>query len=324
MKSVSKKLFILSFIIAVAAAGLGYYYLDSLNNQNDEIKVEKIKILVASQHIEPRTKISKNMIKEIEISPDSNFGDFIDKSVDIVGKYSKESIFKDERFHVGSIYNESSDDLSLRIKGDHRAMSINTDGSSGVSDLLKSGDFVDVFVYLPQLQESNRIVRPDLSKLLLQNIEVLAIDKEMNTEVDREVPPSYLVTLSVPIVDAEKLVLAEDVGKIKLALRPLEKDYLHQTDGTIWEELLIDDNYKIKDLFPQYEIKIDQKETTSEYKYTKYYYYTIKYGDTLRKISKKFYGNDDKYLLIKRVNKIDDENSIISGTGIKIPVLGDE
>lgn len=322
MKSISKRLLVISFIFALIAAGSIYYYLLSLDNK-EEADEEKTKILVANQDIMPRTKIEKNMVKEIEISADSDYGDFINKTSDIVGKYSREAIFKDERFHRGNFYNNDAKELSAKITGDHRAMAIYVDGSSGVADMIKSGDYVDIFVYLPELKEANRIVRPNLSKLILQNIEVLAIDKDINGEVSRsEIPENYYVTLSVPIVEAEKLVLAEDIGELKLALRPLDKDYIYETDGTIWEEILLDDKNQMKDLFPQYEIKPkDNLDVAGNYNYDKYYYYTIKYGDTLRKISTNFYGKPDNYLLIKEVNKIDDENSIVSGTALKIPVL---
>jgi pilus assembly protein CpaB len=203
-------------------------------------------------------------------------------------------------------------------------MSIFVNGESGVSDLIKVGDYVDVIVFLPEIKEAERIVRPDLVKMILQNIEVLAIDKNVyRKETEREIPPTHLVTLSVPVFEVEKLALAEDIGNIKLALRPLEGDYLHETEGTIWQEIVLDDFYRMKDLFPQYEVRPvpGTKINTDDYQYEKYYYYTVMHGDTLMKISEKFYGDPEKYILIQQVNRIEDGDEIITGTGIKIPVL---
>jgi PPM family protein phosphatase len=49
--------------------------------------------------------------------------------------------------------------------------------------------------------------------------------------------------------------------------------------------------------------------------------YTIKKGDNLFQISKKFYGNANKYKLIMEANNITDENKIIAGQVLKIPAV---
>lgn len=49
--------------------------------------------------------------------------------------------------------------------------------------------------------------------------------------------------------------------------------------------------------------------------------YTIKKGDNLFQISKKFYGNANKYKLIMEANNITDENKIFAGQVLKIPDL---
>lgn len=323
MKSIGKRLILISFIFALLASATVFVYLQSLKEPQDEI--EKITVLVASETIPPRTIIEKNMIEEIEVTESSIFANFINKPSDILGKYTKETIFQNEGFIKNKLINEVEEELSIRIEGNHRAISINVSGGSGVSDLIKCGDFVDIIVYLSEKKEGQRIVRPDLSKMILQNIEVLAIDKNVYRDGEEriEVPTNYLVTLSVPIFEIEKLVLAEDIGQIKLALRPLNNEYIYPTEGIVWQELLLDDFYKMKDMFPTYDIKQSPGTTVNqeEYEYEKYIYYTVQYGDTLKKISRAFYGKEDNYLLIKQINKLEDENLIMAGTGIKIPIL---
>jgi pilus assembly protein CpaB len=229
------------------------------------------------------------------------------------------------------LINELDNELSLKIEGNNRAISINVNGSTGVSDLVKQGDFVDVIVYLAEKKEGQKTVRPDMSKILLQNIQVLAVDKALYREDAQRVavPTNYLITLSVPIFDIEKLVLAEDIGELKLVLRPLNPDYIHKTEGANWQELILDDSKEMKNLFPEYKTKVteaakaveEKKVNLGDYKYEKYVYYKVKQGDTLRKISTAFYGDPQKYDLIKQANGIGDQNLIKAGTNIKIPVL---
>lgn len=323
MKNTGKRLILVSFILAVVSSIFIFIYLQSL--KTPDIEVNERTILVATETIPPRTVIDKKMVKEMQVPENAIFKDYIVDSSKIVGKFTKEIILKDEGFHKDKLINGLDNELSLKIEGNNRGISINVNGSTGVSDLIKQGDFVDVIVYLSEKKDGQKIIRPDLSTILLQNIQVLAVDKSLNRDGEQrvEVPINYLVTLSVPIFDIEKLTLAEDIGTLKLVLRPIKPDYIHKTDGATWQELIMDDSKEMKNLFPEYKSKTSEenKVNISNYKYDKYVYYTIKQGDTLRKISTAFYGVADKYTLIQQANGIYEQNLIKAGTGIKIPVL---
>ena len=323
MKNTGKKLILISFMFAVISSMVIFIYLKPLKTPSTSVKERTI--LVATETIPPRTVIDKKMIKEIQVPDNEIFGDYIKESSNIVGKFTKENIIKDEGFHKDKLINNLDNELSLKIEGNNRGISINVNGSTGVSDLIKQGDFVDVIVNLSEKKDGQKIVRPDLSKIMLQNIQVLAVDKALNNDNKQrvEVPTNYLVTLSVPIFDIEKLTLAEDIGKLKLVLRPLKPDYIHKTESVTWKELILDDSKEMENLFPEYKTKPtdESKVITGDYKYAKYVYYKIKQGDTLRKISMSFYGDPEKYVLLKQVNGILEENLIKPGTGIKIPVL---
>ncbi|MGH4122553.1 MAG: Flp pilus assembly protein CpaB [Clostridium sp.] len=323
MKNTGKRLILISFMLAVVSSIAIFIYLKSV--KTPDISLKEKTILVANETIAARTVISKKMVKEIQVPDNAIFKDYIVESSNIVGKYSKETILKDEGFHKDKLINELKNELSLKIAGNNRGISINVNGSTGVSDLIKQGDFVDIIVYLSEKKDSQKIIRPDLSRILLQNIQVIAIDKSLNRDDSQRVvvPTNYLVTLSVPIFDIEKLTLAEDIGQLKLILRPLIPDYIHKTEGAIWQDLILDDSKEMKNLFPEYKAKPAEvaKVDVGDYKYEKYVYYVIKQGDTLRKISKAFYGDPEKYVLIKQANGIWEENLIKAGTGIKIPAL---
>lgn len=327
MKNITKRLFMYAFVFALLAAGVIFFYLKSLDQEN-KIVVEHISILVATKQIPARTKITKDMLQEIEIPKEGAFGTFINDPAELIGYYTKDAIYQNERFLSDKLIKDIQEDLSLLLPPDHRAVSLMVNLESGVADLLHPGDFVDVLVYLPELKEADRIVRPDLAKMILQSVEILAVDQNLyrDTPPRVEIPATYFITLSVPVLKVEKLVLAQNIGNIKLALRPLDEIYVYDTEGVIWEELLLDDANQIKDLLPQYDIQPDAQGNSKEVQesYEKYYYYTIQLGDTLKSISRKFYEDETKYVLIKQVNKIVDENTIVTGTGIKIPVLTKE
>jgi len=301
MKNVYQKLIMISFAIAIIAGGVIFVYLKSLQTSHIEIKDTTI-ILVASETIPPRTLIDEKMIKKVEVAHDDIFSGYINDASSIIGKYSKGIIIKDEGFHEEKLMVQKDVGLSLRLESNHRAVSIKVPDSGGVSHLIQPGDFVDILSFLPEKMGQSDVSRPDLSKLILQNIEILAIDKDLNYDVEpstQEVPNHFLVTFSVPIDDLEKLYLAESIGSIKLALRPFKVQDTIDTNVNVWQNIISNN--------------VINEEQYEEYR--------VKTGDNLKNISKKFYGTQEKYKVIKDFNGIHDENLIVVGQIIKLPVV---
>lgn len=325
MKSTAQKLILISFILAVIASVTVFLFMQSLKAPKEITK--KITVLVATETMPPRTLIDKKMIKEIQVSDDSILANYINDSSKIVGKYTKETIFKDEGFYIDKLLDKDGNELSLKIDSDHRAISISVSGDSGVSDLLKPGDSVDVIAYIAEKRDGAKVVSPDTAKIILQNIELLAVDKQLNREdkendkaLDKDKTlTNFLVTLSIPTSDVEKLVLGQSIGSIKLALRPLKDDKTTETKGATFEELSINVNSNggIDSNVENNSSNISSGSNRDE----NYNSYTVKHGDTLKKISRELYGDEKKYTLIKEANNILDENLIVTGEIIKIPIL---
>jgi len=336
MKSTAQKLILLSFVLALIAAGTIFLYLQSLKAPKETTK--EITVLVAAETIPSRTLISKKMITEIKVPDNSIFGDYIKDSSKIMGKYAKETILKDEGFHIDKLLDKDGNELSLKIDSDYRAISISVTGDSGVSDLLKPGDYVDIITYIAEKKEGSQVVRPDEAKIVLQNIKLLAVDKQLTSEdkaIDKttdkdKAVTNFLVTLSIPKAEVEKLVLAESIGSIKLALRPLKDDTTTTTtEGTTWEELNMSANSgKAATSNQENNLVASNQEnsagniiTSENNSKESYKSYTVKPGDTLKKISRKFYGDAKKYTSIKEANHIKNENLISPGKVLKIPIL---
>jgi len=324
MKSSGSKIIIASFILALLAAVTIFMYIQSLKSPKTVAK--KTSILVAAETIQPRTLIDKSMVKEVQISDSTLFSDYINDSSKIIGKYTKETIMKNEGFHKDKLINEDEEELSLKINKDHRAISVNVMGDAGVAYLIKPGDFVDIVVYLSEKSDGSKIIRPDVAKILLQNIEVLAVNKQLDREPSKDSKDAqkdqavYLVTLSVENKSLEKIVLAESIGTIKLALRPLKDDSTVDTEGTTWKEFDVkvdgSENAQVNN-----EKNTGNNQNNNILSKDGYTTYNVKRGDTLRKISSQVYGDPSKYTLIKKANNINDENTIVTGEVLKIPKL---
>ena len=241
MKSLNKKIFIFALIISLVTAYLAYDYLNKV--QQGSAQIETKKILVASRDILPGEKISKNMITDIEVPKDSYSTVGIHNINDLTEKVAKEKILKGEVIPDKRLLQEGETQLPFLLPDGKRGISIAIDEFSGVADLIKPNDFVDIYVTVEEKvidMRDSKIVHPKTSILLLQNIQVMAISKEViKSEEERmEVPQKYAVTVAVAPSDGEKLVLGEEMGNIKLALRGVGDDSIYFTPGMVREDLV--------------------------------------------------------------------------------------
>lgn len=322
MRQFRKILLVVAVLFSLILSVTVYLYLEK-QAANKPLEDQLFTIYVAAVEIPERTLILENMLKRINIKDQVLYQDAINEPKDIVGKYAKETIFIGETFKQRRLMADLTDEISLKLTDTFRAMSLNVTQGSGVSDLVKVGDWIDVVVTLPELKEGERLIRPNISKIVLQHLEVIAVNRLRTRDetYNAEIVPSYTLTLSIPVFQVEQFVLAQSVGTLQVALRPYDSDTLYQTKGAIWEDLLVDDFGRIKDLFPQYNIDSVKDKASVPVEIEQYKYYTVKYGDSLRSIAKTFYGDENKFKIIQEVNQIEDENIISPGMAIKIPVL---
>jgi pilus assembly protein CpaB len=90
-------------------------------------------------------------------------------------------------------------------------VSISIDAVSGVSGFINPGDRVDVFMIRGSGAELS-------SNLILENIQIIAVDQQTNTERNAPVA-GRTVTVEVTPTEAQKLALAQQVGRLSLTLR---------------------------------------------------------------------------------------------------------
>lgn len=318
MNSSGKKLILISFALAIIAASAAFIYLKSLSKPKNDVK--EVTIPVASETIPERTKIEKKMLKEIKVPESTLISSYIKDSSEIIGKFTKEKILQNEGFIMDKISSTNENDLSFKIDENNRAVSLNVTGDTGVAYLIRPGDYVDVVVYITEKKDGQKIVRPEVAKTILENVKVLAVDMQVSRDTANDskdkMPNSFIITVSVPSPDVEKLVLSEDIGSIKLALRPVGNEIKSSTKGATVDDIL-QTNAEPSSSIADKSAKTDAGTSNK----ISFKYYTIKKGDTLKRISCAYYGTNDKYMLLKEFNNIKDENLIHPGITIKIPNL---
>jgi pilus assembly protein CpaB len=106
--------------------------------------------------------------------------------------------------------------LSALLAEGHRAVTIRVDDVRGVAGFVLPGDRVDVVLIRSESQGSGRT--ENSSNILVQHVKVLAVDQLVN-ERQEKATVARAVTLEVTTEQAQKILLATNVGRLSLILR---------------------------------------------------------------------------------------------------------
>ena len=104
--------------------------------------------------------------------------------------------------------------LSTLLDEGKRAVTVRVDDERGVGGFLQPGDRVDVV--LIRTAESGK--SESYSDLILQNMKVLAVDQVAGDRAEKPTIPKA-VTLEVSPEEAQKVLLATNIGRLSLILR---------------------------------------------------------------------------------------------------------
>ena len=121
--------------------------------------------------------------------------------------------------------------LPAVIPEGYRAMTVRVDNVIGVSGFVMPGSHVDVVAVIVPVTQ-NATSQGPISKIVLQNIKVLASGAKIDSPQDQRQPTDVnAVTLLVTPEQAEKLVLATNEGKLQLVMRNYGDQEDTQTPG---------------------------------------------------------------------------------------------
>jgi pilus assembly protein CpaB len=104
--------------------------------------------------------------------------------------------------------------LSALLDNGKRAVTVRVDDVRGVAGFILPGDYVDVVL----IGEGQAPRRENYSEILLQRVKVLAVDQLVSEQHDKPTV-AKAVTIEVTPEQAQKLLLASNIGKLSLILR---------------------------------------------------------------------------------------------------------
>ena len=223
-------LLLLAIVIGALAAALVYRHMRALRSEIEAARQTApgtVDIVVASDTIPAGGRIGEQQVKVVgwpeTLVPDGAIKD----TKAVVNAVARVTIEKNQPINQSLLLGQGAEVLPLMIPEGMRAMSVRVDDVTGVSGFITPNSRVDVLIAGSPGGEGNEGQR---SKLVLQNIRVLAIGKSIAQAQDKpvEVPT---VTLLVSPEDAERLTLATRYEPVRLALRNYSDDLMVGTPG---------------------------------------------------------------------------------------------
>jgi pilus assembly protein CpaB len=228
-----KSFMIVAVLLGVAAAVVGYYGLTSLASQAaTQNSTNFQKVVVTATDLTFGVKLDRTMLRIVPYPKESvPVGAF--STIDsVAGQTTK--VFMSAREPVTAIKLSSrGGGLSMLVRPNMRAASIEVNQVSGVSGFVLPGDRLDVLATV----DPNNTRADAMTRTVLQNIEVLASGQRTEQQDNKPITVTS-VTLLVDPDGAETLALAMHEGKIHLVLRNPEDQQVVTVASLSTQEML--------------------------------------------------------------------------------------
>jgi len=240
-------------LIAALIAGLGIY--EFLKEIGKPIETPRTQVVVAAVDIRENTMITADMIMTAAVATEALLPNHICDTEEVIGKvlssdvYAGEQIVTNRLVRVGA-ESEENKTLAYKVDDGMRAITINVGAASGVANMVKPGNRVDLvmnYSYEEEVENDGEAasanaetgseeVKTDKetknvveSRMLVQNVKVLAVGAELSKDGLEEYTT---VTLQTTPEEAVTLSFAEYTANLRLILRS-------NLDQEVQEELVV-------------------------------------------------------------------------------------
>jgi len=197
-------------------------------------------ILVAVKDIKPGELIAPQMVKLEPWPKDRAPADSLTEIGRIEGCRARDDIYEGapirERQLLGHGFTRQT--ASDSISKGYRVVGVKVDMVSGAG-LIQPGDRVDVLVHFSKNESKG--VPENRTQTILQDIKVFAVDDTFKLDpagTDEDTIRAKVIQLLVTPQQAETIVLAQQLGKVQLTMRPPGGEDVIKTPGKTPAELL--------------------------------------------------------------------------------------
>ncbi|MDR7419355.1 MAG: Flp pilus assembly protein CpaB [Armatimonadota bacterium] len=189
-------------------------------------------VVVARTNIAERQVVRGDLLEVRQVPVEAVHPQAARRLDEVVNRVAIAPIFADEQVLVNKLATAGVNvGLSYVMPKDKRAMTIAVNEVVGVAGFVFPGDRVDVLGTV-RLKDEN------FTKIVLQNVEVLAIAQKVEQKPGEEPRVTTSATLALDPQQAEALAQIDNSGRLRLALRPYGATERVQTAGMTLEAAL--------------------------------------------------------------------------------------
>lgn len=175
---------------------------------------QPVKVVVATQNIEPHTQVTGSMVKTIEIPAGGRSEAAIDDTSVVIGGYTTSKVYAGQQViqpMVAKQFDETgASGMAMSIPDETlRAVSFPTDAANTANGNIQKGDYVDIISVIDGAKIDSNM---GITKTILQSVEVMDIAK-----TDGQVSN---ITLLLTLEQAEIVKHAYTKGDVTFALNP--------------------------------------------------------------------------------------------------------
>jgi len=215
----------------VAAIGV-YQQMNSAGSTREE----NVKVVVASKEISINEAFNEENVEIVEWSRSQVPPGAISSLEELVGMYAKSRFYPGIAVVQDMIMDGTEASRSVLVPNEYRVVSVKVSLDSSVSNLIEPGDRVDVIVVLRDWGDSGLA----LAKTILMGVRVFAVNSEIAPSLNTEEAPeeARAVSLILKPDQVEKLMMATEMGTIKLSLRSPDDSNVEDPPGCTPDTLL--------------------------------------------------------------------------------------
>ena len=245
-----KKMKIIALVAALVLGFCVYKYLGILNQPHEEPRTE---VVVCNVDIPENTTITADMVSLQAVLTESVLPNAVTDLQSVIGMvmnsdmYAGEQVLSSRLVRLGAA-DAASDSLAYVVQSGMRAVTVNVSINSGVANMIRPGNHVDVVAYYTIPEETTEAPNPyapteetepeeiPVAKMLLQNVTVLAVDNTIRKGASDE--DGYVtVTLEVTPQQAVEVSYFEQNWALRLVLRSSVDEQVIEAEEVILDSI---------------------------------------------------------------------------------------
>jgi len=226
-------------VLVIVALGCGLVAAVGVFQQMDSKaapQVQSMSVLVASKEISINEALSEENVEIVEWPGDQVPQGVISDVLELEGMYARARLYPGEPILTNKVMDDTAAGSSVRIPEGYRAVSVKVSLDSSVSNLIEPGDRVDVIAVLKETSKNP----VGMAKTILTGVRVFAVNSDIVRSLDFEKSPDEARAISLLLrpEQVEKLMMATEMGTIKLAMRSPDDEKVDDTSGCTMDRVL--------------------------------------------------------------------------------------